>query len=89
MDVETLNIKIGQYCWEIILELTLVKFQGNIIDAMNYAAMALILKYDFRNIKVQDGNLVIEEKIMKKFSLNHVPLLQTFAIFNIEEDLIV
>ena len=47
LDVESLNIKIGKFSWEIILDLTLINHDGNILDAMNYAAIALLLKYKF------------------------------------------
>ena len=47
LDVESLNIKIGKFSWEIILDLTLIHHDGNILDAMNYAAIALLLRYKF------------------------------------------
>lgn len=50
LDVESLNIKIGKFCWEIVLELSLVEYDGNLLDAMNYAAMSLLLKYEFQAV---------------------------------------
>lgn len=88
LDVESLNIKIGKFCWEVVLDLSLVAYDGNILDAMHYAAMALIMKYEFRKIGVKESKLVVEDQL-KKFSLNHVPILQTFAILNGEQDLVI
>jgi len=45
LDVESLNIKIGKFAWEIILELTLMENDGNIIDTMNFAALAIVLRF--------------------------------------------
>lgn len=88
LDVESLNIKIGKYCWDVELELNLISYEGNILDAMNYAAMALLLKFEFRKVSVENQELVVGDQI-KQFSLNHIPILQTFAIFNGEKDLVV
>ena len=83
LDVESLNIKIGKYCWEIILELTLIRNDGNIQDAMNYAALAILLKYEYKPLQIDKKNISIEQnKKNKKFSLNHIPILQTFAVLN-------
>lgn len=85
LDVESLNIKIGKYCWELVLDLSLIEYDGNILDAMNYASMALLLKYEYKKVKVEESKIVVEDDI-KKFSLNHVPLLQTFGIINQNEE---
>ena len=83
LDVESLNIKIGKFCWEIILELTLLKNDGNITDAMNYAALAILLKYEYKPFKIEKKEIKITKSLKnKKFSLNHIPILQTFAILN-------
>lgn len=74
MDVESLNIKIGKYCWEVILDLSLVEYDGNVMDAMNYAAMALLLKHEHRQVSAEKDKLVIGDSL-KKFSLNHIPIL--------------
>jgi len=63
LDVESLNIKIGKYCWEIILDLSLVHNDGNIMDAMNYAAMALLLKYEYKKVSVEKESLVISDQL--------------------------
>ena len=63
LDVESLNIKIGKYCWEVVLDLSLVHYDGNILDAMHYAAMALLMKYEFMKIGVQDQKLVVEDQV--------------------------
>ena len=55
LDVESLNIKIGKFSWEIILDLTLVHQNGNVLDAMNYAAIALLLKYRFQPVEVDNN----------------------------------
>ena len=83
--MESLNIKIGKFCWEINIELTLVSNDGNFLDAMNYATLACLLRFK-HNFVVAENNLLRiyapNEKAKKVFSLNHLPFLFSFGILN-------
>lgn len=85
MDVESLNIKHGKYCWAVHLELSLVSYDGNYFDAFSFAALAVLLKYRHRVVMDVGKQLKVfseTEKQRKPFTLNQIPVLFTFAIFN-------
>ena len=85
MDVESLNIKIGKWCWEIVIELVLQEHDGNIIDAMNYATLACLLKYRHKSVRVENNLPIIEEEnenLNSSFNLIHLPIVMTFGIYN-------
>lgn len=83
--MESLNIKIGKWCWEIVIELILQEYDGNVIDAMNYATLACLLKYKHKSVKVENNVPVIEDdqsKLSSSFNLNHLPIVMSFGIYN-------
>ena len=85
LDVESLNIKIGKFCWEVTIELTLINNDGNFLDAMNYAALACLLRFKHNFVIAENNDLRVypsKEKAKKVFSLNHLPFLFTFSILN-------
>ena len=52
---------------------------------MNYAALACLLKYRHKNIRVENNLPIIEEtsdSLNSSFNLNHLPIVMTFGIFN-------
>jgi exosome complex RNA-binding protein Rrp42 (RNase PH superfamily) len=85
LDVESLNIKHGKYCWSLLLELSLIGFDGNYFDAFSFAALAVLLKYRHKVVLDIGNSLKIyeeSEKQRKPFTLNQIPVLFTFAVFN-------
>lgn len=81
--MEALNIKLGKFSWEIIVELTLISNDGNLLDAMNLSALAILMKGKRTKVMVEDNivkknlNSVVKEE---SISFNHVPFSFTFGI---------
>ena len=67
------------------MELSLVSFDGNYFDAFSFAALAVLLKYRHRVVLDIGNQLKVyteTEKQRKPFTLNQIPVLFTFAVFN-------
>lgn len=85
IDLESLSIKIGELSWELTLDLVLINNDGNILDCMNYAALASLSRFKLPSFSL-DNKLntftTISKNSGKKIFLNHLPILMSFAILN-------
>jgi exosome complex RNA-binding protein Rrp42 (RNase PH superfamily) len=63
----------------------LINNDGNFLDAMNFAALACILRFKHNFVVAENNQLRVyssTEKARKVFSLNHLPFLFSFGILN-------
>ena len=68
-----------------MLELSVISYDGNYFDALNFAAIAALLKYKHKvALEIGESLKFYEEseKSKKGFILNQIPCLFTFAILN-------
>ena len=84
-----MNIKLGKFSWEIVIELSLLEAGGNLFDAMNLAALGSLIKCKHNIVEVEKNEIFIfseNEKPRKNFPLNHVPYTFTFGVLKQSSD---
>jgi len=86
LDVESLSILTGKCAWSILVELTLVNNDGNLIDTFYLAAIVALLHFKKPFVSIESDNEVIvhdeKDKMLQALSIPHIPIAFTFAFFN-------
>lgn len=62
--------------------MSLLEGDGNIVEAMNYAVLACLLRYKKKKVVIEENIPLISEDKEKGFSLNHLPIVMAYGIFN-------
>ena len=91
VDLESLCIQSGKYAWYIELQLTVMSDDGNVLDALGYAALAALRVFKRPDVEISKGRGMglkvysIEEKEGVTMTLHHFPVAVTFALFRKED----
>lgn len=78
IDLKRLCIDPGKKVFVVFLDLYILDHDGNLIDASATAALSALLNAKMQEFKVDDGELVLKEKLMPLPLLNR-PVTVTFA----------
>lgn len=82
LDTESLVIKTGKFVWAISLDIIVVFNDGNLVDAANFGALAALITHKHSAAMVEGNSVTLTDSVLKKFSLNHLPLVLTFAVMS-------
>ena len=79
LDLEKLCIIEGEKVWMIFVDLHVLDYDGNLIDAAVLGSLAALLNTKISSATVQDGEIVVDEKNKIPLHINEKPLMSTFA----------
>lgn len=85
IDLEGLCVVSGEKVWEIKVVLTVVDYDGNILDTACTAAVCALLHFKRCDVTIDGVNIVIHdesEKDLIPLVLHHIPICTTFAFVN-------
>ncbi len=87
VDLEKLCIREGEKVWMLFLDLHVLDYDGNLIDAAVLGSVAALMNTKIPTTKIEDDKVVIDEDNKIPLSINEKPLMSTFA--KIGDELIV
>ncbi len=79
LDLEKLCIIEGEKVWMIFVDLHVLDYDGNLIDAAVLGSVAALMGTKIPTAKVEDDNVVVDEENMTPLTINEKPLMCTFA----------
>jgi exosome complex component RRP45 len=85
VDLETLCIIPKERVWALNVDIRVINYDGNIIDAATLATLAALMYYRRPEVSVTQEGVHIHSETEKNFvplQLNCVPITTTFALFN-------
>lgn len=85
-DCESLVISKGLYVWKIIINISIIYDDGNIIDACYYSAIIALAHYNKKNVCVKEGKLEYINNKNIKININHLPINFTFGFINTSDN---
>lgn len=85
VDAETLCIVAKERVWSILLDIRIINYDGNVVDACTLAALAALMYYRRPDVTVTNSGVTIHNELEKNFlplRLGCIPITTTFALFN-------
>lgn len=85
LDLESLCIITGKLCWLIRIDLTILNFDGNLIDICLMGIMINLLNYKLPSYDLNQGQIKLynlDEKPPLSLSILHIPICFTILFFN-------
>ncbi len=79
IDLEKLCIIEGEKVWMIFLDLHVLDYDGNLMDAAVLGSVAAILNTKIPTAKVENDKIVIDEENFMELPIKETPLMCTFA----------
>ncbi|MGF7118231.1 exosome complex protein Rrp42 [Methanobacterium oryzae] len=79
VDLEKLCIVEGEKVWMLFLDLHVLDYDGNLLDAAVLGSVAALMNTKIPNTKVEDGKIVIDEENSVPLPINEKPLMCTLA----------
>jgi exosome complex component RRP42 len=79
VDLEKLCILEGEKVWMLFLDLHVLDYDGNLLDAAVLGSVAALMNTKIPTAKVEDGKIVIDEENLVELPINEKPLMCTFA----------
>lgn len=89
VDVETLCIIAKERVWALNVEIRVLNYDGNIIDAATLSALAALMYYRRPEVSVTQEKVHVHSELEKNFlplQLSCIPITTTFALFNHPND---
>ena len=92
IDMESLCVQAGRFVWHVQVSLTVMSDDGNVLDALGYAALGALRVFRRPDVTIDrsaPGGLRIhslDEKEGIPLTLHHFPVISTFASYVFEED---
>lgn len=97
VDLENLCIIAGEKVWELIIDLQVLNYDGNLIDSGCLAIITALLDFKKPDVTINNnntssnsstsGNIIIHDDEMKRpfieLSILHIPICLTFLLFNL------
>ena len=83
LDVETLGISIGKLCWRLIIEVSLLEYDGSMEDTILLAILALLQGLKLSDVKLdKDGQIDVHPTNFKEIHLNQFVNMRTYGILS-------
>lgn len=82
VDLEKLVIVEGEKVWMIFLDLHILDYDGNLIDAAVLGSMAALMDTKIPEARIEDGELVMDREKMIPLPIREKALMCTFAKIN-------
>ncbi len=79
VDLEELCIIPGKKVWMIFLDLHILDYDGNLMDAAALATVAALKNTQIPNTQVEDNEVIMDQEEMKPLPLKEEALMCTFA----------
>lgn len=79
VDLEKLAIVEGQKVWMIFLDLHILDYDGNLMDAAVLGSMAALMDTKIPETRVEDGEVIIDREKMVPLPIKEKALMCTFA----------
>ena len=99
VDLENLCIIAGEKVWELIIDLQVLNYDGNLIDSGCLAIITALLDFKKPDVTINNnntsnssstsggGNIIVHDDEMKRpfieLSILHIPICLTFLLFNL------
>ena len=87
VDLEKLCILEGEKVWMLFLDLHVLDYDGNLLDAAVLGSVAALMNTKIPTAKVEDDKVVLDEENLVELPIKEKPLMCTFA--KIGDELIV
>ena len=87
-DCDSLCVQAGKFVWDIVVELTIINNDGNIIDTINYATIIALTRYKKPFVGIENNVVRIyspSEKATQFLSIHFLPIMLTFGVYNGEK----
>jgi exosome complex component RRP42 len=79
VDLEKLCILEGEKVWMLFLDLHVLDYDGNLLDAAVLGSVAALMNTKIPTAKVEDGKVIIDEENLVELPINEKPLMCTLA----------
>lgn len=79
VDLEKLCIVEGEKVWMLFLDLHVLDYDGNLLDAAVLGSVAALINTKLPTAKVEDGKIIIDEENRVPLPINEKPLMCTLA----------
>lgn len=79
VDLEKLCILEGEKVWMLFLDLHVLDYDGNLLDAAVLGSVAALMNTKIPTAKVEDGKIVLDEENLVELPIKEKPLMCTFA----------
>ncbi|MDO9334167.1 MAG: exosome complex component RRP45 [Dehalococcoidales bacterium] len=89
IDTESLCVLAGQKVWNIRCDLHVLDHEGNMLDALNLAAVTALLHFRRPDVTVVGEQVTVhsvEDRQPVALALHHIPISSTFAFFDPSAD---
>ncbi|KAI5959164.1 RRP45 [Candida pseudojiufengensis] len=86
IDLENLCIIAGEKCWEILVDLNFLNFDGNFIDLGCFATMLALNHFKKPDITISQDSVIIHDLNERQpvgLSILHNPICLTYSFFNL------
>jgi exosome complex component RRP42 len=87
VDLEKLCILEGEKVWMLFLDLHVLDYDGNLLDAAVLGSVAALMNTKIPTAKIEDDKVVLDEENLVELPIKEKPLMCTFA--KLGEELIV
>jgi len=90
IDTTSLCISRGKYVWAINLEVSLLNYDGNLLDAVFIAALMCLKSLKVPQVRGKEDTVkILEDKPWKHINVHHMPIPITFHFIQNEENVII
>ncbi|OAF64502.1 hypothetical protein A3Q56_07790 [Intoshia linei] len=87
IDVESLCLVVGKRVWQLDIEIVVLNYDGNVVDASVLAVLTSLITYKLPQFSI-DGDYVViypkEEKAYVPLNMYYYPFSFTFTLFNLD-----
>lgn len=89
IDTTSLCISKGKYVWAINIEISLINYDGNLIDAVFLATLQCLKTLKLPQVRGKEDSVkILEDKPWKTINVHHMPIPVTFYFIGSEENVI-
>ena len=89
IDTTSLCISKGKYVWAINIEVSLINYDGNLIDAIFLTTLQCLKTLKLPQVRGKDDSVkILEDKPWKNINVHHMPIPITFYFIQSEENVL-
>lgn len=89
IDTTSLCINKGKYVWSINIEISVINYDGNLIDSVFLAALQCLKTLKLPQVRGKDDSVkILDDKPWKNINVHHMPIPVTFYFIQNEENVL-
>lgn len=89
IDTTSLCINKGKYVWSLNIEISVINYDGNLIDSVFLAALQCLKTLKLPQVRGKDDSVkILEDKPWKNINVHHMPIPVTFYFIQNEENVL-